>query len=647
MKTTRRSKFMAAIWKDYEVNRGVTLGDHLSTLNNILAGTGVTIKLTFDSSGQAAYTSLERTPKTRRIVIGGGLAGRIAECPETISDRKIAAAVFAPCVRAIYALDYHEMGHNLYTDMVSKDIVEYKDPKKIPILHQIFNIVEDYVVEEKMCLKFKYDRPYDINPRKYFDQTIRVMFEPQGEKYTDKPGDPGAFLQYLLLLLRITRKNIKNTCAAFEAHKSEIIPRLQECLREDHPTGRLHKVVKFGEWLFENVTEINWDIELPEKPEITSGRLRPTGGEPIEGGGGEPIEGGYPVRTPKLTEKGEGADDGPDEPEAEGKEGEEGEKEGEEGEEEKEGKEGTERTPEYTPDDDLLDEVFNDDIHDGDDHEWVIAKDEYEYDPSILKDIDDQIQETSDAARDVSKFLNLFKGRTRPRMQTGFTKGRLDLPRAMQDELRDGCELKLFRQPIKRGRNTDAAFWLLGDNSGSMSGTRSHLCSQGILTLAQACDWAKVPFCSTCFTKTCDSYSGTCITIVEKDFEDDFEKAKPFFGINSSSTIGKLHSEKSIPTFRGNSEEINLYYIWKRFQKVEHKTKILFVLCDGATTGSRDALKRIVRQIEESGIIVIGLGIQCREVANIYPNHKLFDTEEALRTELPQYLVDTLTKYAT
>ena len=134
--------------------------------------------------------------------------------------------------------------------------------------------------------------------------------------------------------------------------------------------------------------------------------------------------------------------------------------------------------------------------------------------------------------------------------------------------------------------------------------------------------------------------------LIEKDFEDEFAATKPYFGINSTSTIGYLSSIKKIPTFAGNSEEINLYYIWKRFQKVKHKTKILMVLCDGATTGSRDSLKRIIKQIEDDGIIVIGIGIMCSEVASLYPRHKLFNSAEELDRDLPQYLIDTLSEYA-
>lgn len=411
-------------------------------------------------------------------------------------------------------------------------------------------------------------------------------------------------------------------------------------------TKRLKATVALGEWMFENIPEIKWEMEEPPKEERKSGSMPAAGGMPASGGTVKAEGLDRKLGSPEETGKAEGTEDGGGKPEEGGDDGEEKEKEKEGAGSEDEEEDKSAPMPDFEADDEITDEVFNDEIHDGDDHEFVIAKDEYTYDGALIGELDEELEKVSPAAQDVSKFLTLFKGRTRPRMQEGFTKGKVNLRRAMQDEMRDGCDLKLFKQPVRKGRDTDAAFWLLGDNSGSMSGSKSRVCAKGILTMAQACDWAKVPFCASCFTKTCDSYTGTCITIIEKDFEDEFEKAKPYFGINSSSTIDRLHSDKYIPTFAGNSEEINLFYIWKRFQRVNHKTKILMVLCDGATTGSRDSLKRIIRQIEDDGIIVIGLGIMCSEVANIYPRHKLFGSMEELERELPQYLIDTLSEYA-
>lgn len=653
MKTIRITKFLGTLYQYYEISTGVPMRDHIFTLNNILVGPGKKIKVTFDTRGSSAYTSLERgDPSTRRVVLGGGLVKQIAGLPDTITEKAVMKTLFSPSVKAIMGLNLHEMGHNLFTDMVSKDIVEYKDPSKRGLLHNLFNIIEDYVVEENMVLYYKKNRPYDVSPRRFFDFTINSLFEPQAERYKDTGATAGNFMQYLLLLLRCGKSAIKETNAVFEAHKTEFVPKLQEVLMTADATARLKATVALGEWMFENIPEIKWEIEEPPAKEKKSGSLPAEGGMPsgesaIGSGVGSEELGERLGSGSKSTGKAEGTDKGGGTPEEGGEDTEEDKEE--ESSSSSGGEDGEDKSapmPEFEADDEITDEVFNDEIHDGDDHEFVIAKDEYTYDGALISELDEELEKVSPAAQDVSKFLTLFKGRTRPRMQDGFTKGKVNLRRAMQDEMRDGCDLKLFRQPVRKGRDTDAAFWLLGDNSGSMSGSKSRVCAKGILTMAQACDWAKVPFCASCFTKTCDSYTGTCITIIEKDFEDEFEKAKPYFGINSSSTIDRLHSDKYIPTFAGNSEEINLFYIWKRFQRVNHKTKILMVLCDGATTGSRDSLKRIIRQIEDDGIIVIGLGIMCSEVANIYPRHKLFGSMEELESELPQYLIDTLSEYA-
>ena len=649
MKVIRITKFLGTIYQYYEISTGVPMRDHIFTLNNILIGPGKKIKVTFDTRGSGAYTSLERgDPSTRRVVLGGGLVKQIAGLPDTITEKAVMKTLFSPSIKAIMALNLHEMGHNLFTDMVSKDIVEYKDPSKRGVLHSLFNIIEDYVVEENMVLYYKKNRPYDVSPRRFFDFTINSIFAPQAERYKDTGANVGNFMQYLLLLLRCGKSAIKETNAVFEAHKTEFVPKLQEVLMTADATKRLKATVALGEWMFENIPEIKWEMEEPPAKEKKSGSLPVEGGIPSSESAVAGKDLDEKLGSPASgTGKVEGAEDGSGKPK-------EGDKDAEDAEEKEEKSASSSEDeedksapmPDFEADDEITDEVFNDEIHDGDDHEFVIAKDEYTYDSALIGELDEELEKVSPAAQDVSKFLTLFKGRTRPRMQEGFTKGKVNLRRAMQDEMRDGCDLKLFKQPVRKGRDTDAAFWLLGDNSGSMSGSKSRVCAKGILTMAQACDWAKVPFCASCFTKTWDSYTGTCITIIEKDFEDEFEKTKPYFGINSSSTIDRLHSDKDIPTFAGNSEEINLFYIWKRFQRVNHKTKILMVLCDGATTGSRDSLKRIIRQIEDDGIIVIGLGIMCSEVASIYPRHKLFGSMEELERELPQYLIDTLSEYA-
>ena len=89
-----------------------------------------------------------------------------------------------------------------------------------------------------------------------------------------------------------------------------------------------------------------------------------------------------------------------------------------------------------------------------------------------------------------------------------------------------------------------------------------------------------------------------------------------------------------------------MFHIGEKFKRVKHKTKLMFVLCDGATTGSRDDLRKVILDLQSEGIVVIGIGILDNGVAGIYDNYKVFSTVEQLETELAPYLIDTLSQYA-
>lgn len=637
-KKIRTTKILAALYK-------AEFRSKITTKDQFLVGMDKTVGVQFNSREERAYTTLVGKSRDKLfIVIGGQMISKIAELPETFSDKKTFYPYYSAIEKSFYGLNYHEMGHVLFTDMKDRSIVDYKEPKYVGFLHTLFNILEDQVIEINMSNLFYIDPAleWDTNPKVYFNFIIEKLFKPQCDAYKDD-GTQKGFVDYLLLSLRCGKAALKSKCAIFEKYHENLVPLVKDVLFERNPTKRIHKTITLGEWIIENIKEFDWT--LPEPPEKLSGKF--SGDPTSEPGAGSPIP--SPMESPE-DEKGSSK-----------------KKEDPFGEEEDEtsssvdddSKDDADETD--TCDDeekempslsdsveDEIDDVFNDVIHDGDDHEWVIAKDEYEVvDPIIFDEINNKIDSFSDSINDVSKFLTLFKGRRKPRKLPGCPRGSLDIRAAMQDDLRDGCNTKIFMQNIARGKDKDLAVSLLCDNSGSMSGTKSFIASNAALVLAQACEWSKIPFECNAFTKTEDSIRGTCITIKIKSLEDSFEKAKPYFAINDSSLIGGLKSFRYIPTFYGNSEEVNLYYIAQEFARVNHKTKLLFVLCDGATTGSRSDLKNIVRQIEnEQHIIVIGIGVCCKEVADIYPHHKLFNSTSELKEGLAQYLVDTLSKYA-
>ena len=654
----KTEKFLSALYAS-------AIRDKLKTRIALVGGPSRIINLTFNVRADGAWTSLDGRMKDRlRIYIGGQMVKKAANLPDQFASKKAIKSLIEDIFKAFYALVYHELGHDIYTDMNSTEIIEYPEAKYRGFMHNMFNILEDQVIEYCMQLLFKKDYPYDVNPQVYFNFMIDSLFSSQGEAYVDDKTQAG-FLNYVLLFLRIGEKKIRNKCEIFEKYRGDLIPLMKNVLQEPNGTKRVHNTVVLCEWIIENITEFSWEMPAPDPKSILSGKTAKGAGipAPSEGGfmpggkkkGGASPEGG-------LADK-EGAEAEPED--------EDGEEESDKDEEEGKGGGGAEPDDKEEPEDDdddeadededfgedrvekeidedIYDEVFNDVLRDGDDHEWCIAKDEYEVvDDTLLDSINEIIDENTSTIKEVSDYLTLFKGRIKPMRTEGMTSGRLAVRRAIREEISGGCSTRIFQRKLARGRAADLVVSLVTDNSGSMNGKKSQICSRACIVLAQACDWSGIPFEINAFTKTSDTDSGISFTITEKGFEDSFESSKPFLAINDSGLIRGLRSERYIPTFAGNSEEVNLYYIWQKFKRSKHKTKLMFVLCDGGTTGSRDSLRTVVRQMqEESGIIVIGIGILDTSVVGIYDNVKVFRTMKELEDELGPYLIDTLSQYA-
>ena len=637
--------------------------DEIRLIDLGLIGPTTKFILSYNGGSQSAYTQMVGKAKdTYKVVIGGGMVAQCAIIPASFATKAALKPFIKPIKASFKALNYHEMGHVRYTDMSLKAIFDY-DPKYRGFLAKLFNIIEDPVVEISITNFVEKTRPYDKSPRLYFNFLKKQLFEKQCDEYKDA-GDVGSFMQYLLLCLRCGKDKVKGHNAVYDKYNADLVPMIKAALSEPNATKRQEKVVELGDWIIKNIKEFDWDgMAMPED--------LPKGG----GGGGTPMPsemgGGMPSGFGSGKPKGEGGhdtdgaegggddwdwdkkpeDDGADAGAGKGSGEDEGKKDKEKEDEDDDGAESGE-TPEAAGEDDSvpdLDDVFEDLINSSYSHEFVVAKDEYtvvnaeELDEKITK----QIEKSHECVQNISKFLTLFKGRKKPRRTCGFTSGKLNVRAAMQDDARDGCETKLFTRDVARGKMVDLAVSLVCDNSGSMSGTKSHLASIAALALAQACDWANIPFEVSCFTKTNDSSSGTSVTIIEKSFEDTFAKAKPFFGINDSGLIGYLDSERNIPTFCGNSEEVNLFHIGKAFAECKHTTKLMFVFCDGCTTGSTDSLRKVIAKMMHDGIHVIGIGLCDEEVARVYPYHKIFNSAADIQVGLAPYLVDTLSKFAT
>ncbi len=626
-------KLESAVFR-YKPERGMSLGESIRSTINLFVPM-LSIGYTFDTGNSGAYTYVsDKLGRKRMIMVGGRLVAKIVDLPEFFSDKEKAVVYISDIKTAILGLSYHELGHNMFTDMVSKFIVEYPDEKKRNLIHRVFNLLEDPKEEDAMSSYVEEKYPYKVSPRKYFRFIVERIFVPQAEKYEDD-GSLGNFLNYLLLLVRVGYKNIASKNDVFEKHREDLVPLIKAFLMEPNGTERIHRCIELCEWMFENIKEFDWDSadEVP-KEERVSGAMS----KARDSDSGTTLEApSSSSMSSKLGDEGEESEGSP----SDGSDGSDGEGDGTEPES------GSVDLDDPCEDEEVLDDVFNDFVHDGDDYDVVIAKEVYGYDDNIVEALDERVAPYIDTCHDVSKFLTLFKDRVKEKSVSGFKSGKLNIRKAMQADAKGGGDLRVFNRKVKMGEDTDLAVYLLGDNSGSMSGSKSVLCCNAMLTVAQACDWSDIPLKVSCFTRTSDAPNGISITIVEKDWEDSFEKSKPYFAINDSHLVRRLKSDRDIPTFSGNWEEVNLYYIWQELKKVKHKTKMLIVMCDGETCGSKEDLKEIVRKMEaEDGIIVLGIGIQCDTVATIYPHHKLFGSEEELKNELADYLVETISKYA-
>lgn len=620
-----------------------------------LIGPTTKFQLTYQSTNSSAYTMVVGKEKdTFRVMIGGGMVAKVAMLPNSFSSKSSLKPYIVPIKAAFKGLNYHEMGHVLFTDMTLTKLLEY-DLKYRGFVLQLFNIIEDPIIEFHIIKHVEKTRPYDKSPRIYIDYIKKQIFAPQCEEYKDN-GDLTSFMNYLLLVLRCGKSAIKNTNAVYEKYSANIIPMVQAALKEPDATERQVKVVELADWIIKNVEEFDWSA-LREPDDLKPAPKGASTGAPMPSGmtsKSMPSLGGEKDDTPGDGTPGGGGEEGSEEEDSPGgteKPGED-DKEKDEGEDEEESEDSEgEFTPEDVEDTDVpeIDDCFEDLINSSYDHEFIIAKDEYTIanEERLLSCLDDQLEKSTDCIQNISKFLTLFRGRRKPRRTSGFTTGRLNILAAMQDEARDGCETKLFTRDIARGKMADLGVSLVCDNSGSMVGGKSMLASVAALALAQACDWSKIPFECSCFTKTNDNPSGTSITIIEKEFDEPFIKAKPYFGINDSNLIGYLKSERSIPTFRGNSEEVNLFYIGREFAKTKFTSKLMFVFCDGATTGSKESLRKVIQKMEMDGIHVIGIGLMARDVAAIYPHYKIFNNLEDMQNNLAPYLVETLSKFAT
>ena len=91
-----------------------------------LIGPTTKFQLTYQSTNSSAYTMVVGKEKdTFRVMIGGGMVAKVAMLPDSFSSKSSLKPYIVPIKAAFKGLNYHEIGHVLFTDMTLTKLLEY------------------------------------------------------------------------------------------------------------------------------------------------------------------------------------------------------------------------------------------------------------------------------------------------------------------------------------------------------------------------------------------------------------------------------------------------------------------------------------------------------------------------------------------
>ncbi len=655
------------------------------------------IDVKFYLNRASSYVRLWGRKKDRFLIsIGGFDIRKMAEVPNTITSVKMIYEVGSKIIKAFKAVLHHELAHILYSALDSREIIDYPKEEFKPFLQQTWNCLEDPFIEYTLVQDFKKEHPFHENPKKFFDFLIKTIFIPMGEEYIDN-GDQESFMEYLLLMYRIGEDKIAEKNEIYNKYEEDLIPFLNDVMLEPDAYKRVHNVIVMCEWIINNVKEFNWELPEESEPQTMAGSgagggvvasgprpgapMKPKKQKKQKGGGGGAGGGSDPEPEEEESEEEkseeketpwEGNPEGTIDHEAEEDFNEwykdnkdqteaEAEEESEEEEPEEEFEENTEEESEEDDEDDddfgySVDEGLDDDFvsdlvdnveHYEDNHIWFSAKDECSVPQSVIDDVDNVITKYQGIAQTMADYLLLCKGRIKPQRVEGLTKGRLSMRRVISNAARGGTDLKAFYRKMPRGKAVDLCSYILIDTSGSMNGQKSQLAYEACIITGQACEWGGIPVEISAFVHGTNREEGVVnTTVVEKTFEDKFDDAKGFIALNNSNLYKRIEGSSAIGLFGCNEEEVNLWHIWQKLKKVDHEMKIVFVICDGMTCGSRAKLQQVIEDMENDNILVIGIGIMCSEVQDSYTHCQVFDSMEEIQKGLAPFILDTITEYS-
>jgi len=590
--------------------------------------------LEFDGVGDSVYCTLGKGRYLYKIVYGVVFIYRQLKFIDRkdIDDKHFIKAM--PKLKVLLLGTYfHEIGHLVFSWMKLKEVldklpeVEIKGKKVKPAAYvlQLFNALEDIVIEEAMRTRYRSSRErrgaYDANSvGSYLTANRELVLEDSIGKYEDNPVNTfNGLLAFLLLKLSFPKK-FAGTNTFFSAHPENLAFVLR-FLKERKALPRLVIAIEYFNWLL--TTELDFPVpgDVDENPFGSPSDKAGPGSKSVSAKIGKSLE---KEMEASDEEGGEGDEGGKFDARDKGVSGSAGDK-SDDG-----GGEAEPISPADVKDDDIFDELNDRDF------DWSIHQ---EVDMNILgipvntTILDTLRAKVSSISENLASYFLLLKERNKPKY-LGYLRSGSSLD---AHAVKHGEKISVFKELIAHKKDKLSGIVLLCDNSGSMDNLKSYLLQLGVLAMSDMMYSLNIPFAVYAYS---DQETVMNCSIKVKGFDDNYGDPSVFtnFNVLSRKTVGLVDPYMPCPTFHGNRDGYHIEYVSRMLENKPWDNKIVIILSDGEPIFPADvplALKR------HPDIHYIGIGLGDASVKKYYKDYKVFFKEMDLQG-LPVYLGELL-----
>ena len=516
---------------------------------------------------------------------------------------------------ALYGAYYHEFFHSMFTPFQYASRVTYRlNSSQRYFCHSISNILEDLSIENQGCYRFPAAKPF-------LDTLTESFLLPDHTKIlsnaiTNEPNNADTFISYMVRYCRGVDMSQYPAYQLWEDNKLFIEKGIKMCVGNFDPHARINMQIRFALQLLKILTG-----EKPDENELNSSDAPSE--ESLEhandnnGVGTNSFTRKINKLLDQLTDVStEGpTNNQPEDLKSPDKELTQSQASLSQGSDQ-----------EMCPSDvDLTREgitmIANDDPSISETHVVVRLEDFFnakQYAPSYMNTYTRYHEYITRLLGLIRKMLAYNRGNWKHYKMTG----KLDMQTLYKKD-----NYKIFKQKIAPKQQAQLVCANVIDGSGSMHGSKAKIAGEAAIIISEALDKLLIPFANYAFTE-----AGTAKTIILKDFDDLYQNVKCNMTLfTEQPRISKLS------TWSCNLDELTLKYVASELAVRPERDKVIIMISDGATCGSKSVLKKIAKRIEAQGIHIFAVGIFDHNVEDIYSHYTVLEKQEDLE-RLPDIL---------